>query len=102
MAQLPARRAKPTAEPAEPLPSVSLIVAAHDEEANIMHWVRSTLAFDYPRDRLEVVVVSDGSTDRTVEWATKAGADRVLEVPRGGKVAALNAAVDGARGEVLA
>ena len=77
------------------LPSVSLIVAAHDEEASIARWVRSALALDYPRDRLEVVVVSDGSTDRTREWATKAGADLVLEVPRGGKVAALNAAVGG-------
>jgi cellulose synthase/poly-beta-1,6-N-acetylglucosamine synthase-like glycosyltransferase len=89
-------------EPAQPLPSVSLIVAAHDEEASIMRWVRSTLVFDYPRERLEVVVVSDGSTDRTLEWAAKAGADLVLEVPRGGKVAALNAAVDRAQGEVLA
>jgi cellulose synthase/poly-beta-1,6-N-acetylglucosamine synthase-like glycosyltransferase len=83
-------------------PSVSLIVAAHDEEASIVRWVRSTLAFEYPRDRLEVVVVSDGSTDRTLEWAAKAGADLVLEVPRDGKVAALNAAVEKARGEVLA
>jgi cellulose synthase/poly-beta-1,6-N-acetylglucosamine synthase-like glycosyltransferase len=86
----------------EPAPSVSLIVAAHDEEASIVGWVRSTLAFEYPRDRLEVIVVSDGSTDRTVEWARKAGADLVLEVPRGGKVAALNAAVRSADGEVLA
>ena len=95
-------RAMTSPQPAEPLPSVSLIVAAHDEEASIVRWVRSTLAFDYPRERLEVVVVSDGSTDRTVEWAAKAGADLVLEVPRGGKVAALNAAVERARGEVLA
>jgi cellulose synthase/poly-beta-1,6-N-acetylglucosamine synthase-like glycosyltransferase len=87
---------------ADPRPSVSLIVAAHDEEASIVRWVRSTLAFEYPRDRLEVVVVSDGSTDRTLEWAAKAGADLVLEVPRDGKVAALNAAVEKARGEVLA
>ncbi len=87
---------------AEPPPSVSLIVAAHDEEASIVGWVRSTLGFEYPRERLEVIVVSDGSTDRTVEWAAKAGADLVLEVPRGGKVAALNAAVERARGEVLA
>jgi cellulose synthase/poly-beta-1,6-N-acetylglucosamine synthase-like glycosyltransferase len=90
------------AQVAEPRPSVSLIVAAHDEEASIVRWVRSTLAFEYPRDRLEVVVVSDGSTDRTLEWAAKAGADLVLEVPRDGKVAALNAAVEKARGEVLA
>jgi len=86
----------------EPLPDVSLIVAAHDEEASILRWVGSTLPFEYPRERLEVVVVSDGSTDRTVEWAVKAGADVVFEVPRGGKVAALNAAVERARGEVLA
>jgi cellulose synthase/poly-beta-1,6-N-acetylglucosamine synthase-like glycosyltransferase len=95
------RRGEPSPAPGE-LPRVSLIVAAHDEEASIVRWVRSTLALDYPRDRLEVVVVSDGSTDRTVEWATKAGADVVLEVPRGGKVAALNAAVERAGGEVLA
>ena len=49
-----------------------------------------------------MVVVSDGSTDRTLELATEAGADLVLDVPRGGKVAALNAAVEKARGEVLA
>jgi cellulose synthase/poly-beta-1,6-N-acetylglucosamine synthase-like glycosyltransferase len=88
-------------QPAEP-PSVSLIVAAHDEEASIPRWVRSSLALDYPRERLEVVVVSDGSTDRTLELATQAGADLVLDVPRGGKVAALNAAVEKAQGEVLA
>jgi cellulose synthase/poly-beta-1,6-N-acetylglucosamine synthase-like glycosyltransferase len=84
------------------LPDVSLIVAAHDEEASIVRGVRSTLALDYPRERLQVVVVSDGSTDRTLEWAVKAGADLAFEVPRGGKVAALNAAVEKARGEVLA
>ncbi len=92
----PPRRSQPA------LPNVSLIVAAHDEEASITRWVRSTLAFDYPRQRLEVVVVSDGSTDHTLELAAKAGADLVLEVPRGGKVAALNAAVAKARGDVLA
>ncbi|MEK6326747.1 MAG: glycosyltransferase [Actinomycetota bacterium] len=89
-------------EVTEPPPSVSLIVAAHDEEASIARWVRATLALDYPRERLEVVVVSDGSVDRTLELASEAGADLVLEVPRGGKVAALNAAVEKARGEVLA
>ena len=85
-----------------PPSSVSLIVAAHDEEEGILRFLRSALALRYPRERLEVIVVSDGSADRTAEWAAKAGADRVLEVPRGGKVAALNAGVEQARGEVLA
>jgi cellulose synthase/poly-beta-1,6-N-acetylglucosamine synthase-like glycosyltransferase len=96
------RGEEPAAEDLSEPPRVSLIVAAHDEEASIVGWVRSTLAFEYPRDRLEVIVVSDGSTDRTVQLATEAGADLVLEVPRGGKVAALNAAVERAEGEVLA
>jgi cellulose synthase/poly-beta-1,6-N-acetylglucosamine synthase-like glycosyltransferase len=93
--------ARPRPLPSEP-PRVSLVVAAHDEEAGIVRFLRSALALRYPRDRLEVVVVSDGSSDHTAEWAAKAGADRVIEVPRGGKVAALNAGVEEAGGEVLA
>jgi cellulose synthase/poly-beta-1,6-N-acetylglucosamine synthase-like glycosyltransferase len=84
------------------LPRVSLIVAAHDEEDVIERKVRDALALDYPRDRLEVIVASDGSTDATVDVARAAGADEVLDLPRGGKVAALNAAVERASGEVLA
>jgi cellulose synthase/poly-beta-1,6-N-acetylglucosamine synthase-like glycosyltransferase len=84
------------------LPSVSLIVAAHDEEAVIGRKVQDARALDYPRERLEVIVASDGSSDRTVELARDAGADLVLDLPRGGKVSALNTAVGRARGEVLA
>src|SRR5918994_1549157 len=83
-------------------PDVSLIVAAHDEEAVIERKVRNALGLDYPRDRLEVIVASDGSSDRTAELARIAGADLVLELPRAGKVAAQNAAVERARGELLA
>jgi cellulose synthase/poly-beta-1,6-N-acetylglucosamine synthase-like glycosyltransferase len=75
------------------LPRVRLIVAAYDEAEVIERKVANALALDYPRELLEVVVASDGSSDRTVELARAAGADRVLELPRGGKVAALNAAV---------
>jgi len=89
------------AEP-DPWPFVSLIVAAHDEEASIPDFMRSTLDFDYPSELLEVVVVSDGSTDHTLERAVQAGADVAFEVPRAGKVAALNAAAERARGEILA
>ena len=84
------------------LPTVSLVIAAHDEEQVIEATVRSALALEYPRERLELIVASDGSTDRTAELAEAAGADLVLELPRAGKVAALNAAVDRASGELLA
>jgi cellulose synthase/poly-beta-1,6-N-acetylglucosamine synthase-like glycosyltransferase len=96
------RGARPEPASEGPLPRVSLIVAAHDEEDVIDRKVRDALAQDYPRERLEVVVASDGSTDRTVEVARAAGADQVLDLPRGGKVAALNAAVERSSGEVLA
>jgi cellulose synthase/poly-beta-1,6-N-acetylglucosamine synthase-like glycosyltransferase len=86
----------------DPLPSVSLIIAAHDEEAVISEKVRDALGLDYPREKLQVIVASDGSTDATVELARERGADLVLDLPRGGKVTALNAAVERARGEILA
>jgi cellulose synthase/poly-beta-1,6-N-acetylglucosamine synthase-like glycosyltransferase len=84
------------------LPAVSLIVAAHDEEEVIERKVANALELDYPRDRLEVIVASDGSDDRTAELARAAGADLVLDLERGGKLAAQNAAAERARGEVLA
>ena len=87
---------------AEHMPVVSLIVAAYDEEEVIGAKVAEALALDYPRGRLEVIVVSDGSTDATVERARAAGADLLLDLPRGGKVAAQNAAAERASGEILA
>jgi len=84
------------------LPTVSLIVPAYDEEEVIAAKVANALALDYPRERLQVIVASDGSSDRTAELARAAGAGLVLELPPGGKVAALNAAAEQAAGEILA
>jgi cellulose synthase/poly-beta-1,6-N-acetylglucosamine synthase-like glycosyltransferase len=84
------------------LPTVSLIVPAYDEEEVIAAKVADALALDYPRERLQIVVASDGSTDATAERARAAGADLVLELPPGGKVAALNAGAERATGEILA
>jgi len=84
------------------LPTVSLIVPAYDEEEVIAGKVANALALDYPRDRLQVIVASDGSSDATAERARAAGASLVLELPPGGKVAALNAAAKQAAGEILA
>jgi len=84
------------------LPRVSLIVAAYDEEEVIEAKVANAFALDYPRDRLELIIASDGSSDATVERARAAGADLVLDLPRGGKLAAQNAAAEQASGDVLA
>ena len=88
--------------PAAGMPTVSLIVPAYDEEDVIADKVANALALDYPRDRLQVIVASDGSADATAERARAAGADLVLELPPGGKVAALNAGAERATGEILA
>jgi len=96
------RRARPATPPPDELPTVSLIVAAYDEGAVIGRKVANALALDYPRERLEVVVASDGSTDGTVLEATRAGADRVLELERGGKIRAQDAAVARSRADVVA
>ena len=84
------------------LPTVSLIVPAYDEEEVIAAKVVNALALEYPRERLQVIVASDGSADATAERARAAGADLVLELPPGGKVAALNAGAARASGEFLA
>src|SRR5436190_6274241 len=96
-----ARPVRPAPAPGA-LPSVSLIVAAHDEEQVIAKKVANALALDYPRELLEVIVASDGSTDRTAGLAREAGADLVLELPRAGKLSTQNAAVERAKGELLA
>ena len=87
---------------AETSPRVSLIIAAHNEEKVIASKVADALALDYPRERLEVIVASDGSTDRTAALARTAGADLVLELPRAGKLATQNAGAAHASGELLA
>jgi cellulose synthase/poly-beta-1,6-N-acetylglucosamine synthase-like glycosyltransferase len=87
-------------------PTVSFIVAAHNEEVVIERRLANLLSLDYPSDKLEIVVVSDASTDRTDELVKSSSAEnarvRLVRVPRGGKVAAQNHAVRGTNGEILA
>lgn len=83
-------------------PSLTVVVAAHDEGGVIAAKVRSVLACDYPADRLEVVVASDGSTDDTVREADVGDPRvRVLDLPRTGKAGALNAALAQTRSDVV-
>ena len=95
-------RPRPVAA-ADVTPSVSVIIAAHDERASIGPRIDNLLALDYPRERLEIVVASDGSTDDTVAVARSRGetAVRVLDLPRVGKATALNRAVEASTGEIL-
>ncbi|MET0685023.1 MAG: glycosyltransferase [Solirubrobacteraceae bacterium] len=92
--------------PARERPSVSLIVAAYAEEDVIAAKVANALALDWPRDRLQIVVAVDGGAERgadaTAERARAAGADLVLELPRGGKVRAQDAAVAATSGDLVA
>jgi len=99
------RRGRPAAGEAagtDAEPMVSLIIAAHREADVIADKVANALALDWPRERLEVIVACDGSPDDTAERARAAGADRVLELPWGGKVRAQDAGVASARGTLLA
>ena len=93
-------RAQP-APATDATPRVSVVVAAYDEEDVIARKVENVLALDYPRERLELIVASDGSSDATVERAEQAGADLVLDLPRGGKVRAQDQAVERASGDIL-
>src|SRR5579872_805680 len=84
-------------------PSVSLIIAVYNGERFLEGKLQSVLALEYPADKLDIIVASDGSTDRTEEIAERFAAQRVslLRLPRGGKPAALNAAIGKAQGEIL-
>jgi cellulose synthase/poly-beta-1,6-N-acetylglucosamine synthase-like glycosyltransferase len=104
-AALASVRSRPIAK-ADVTPTVSLIVAAHDEESVIERRVRNLLELDYPPERVEIVVASDASTDGTdaivEEIARSERRVRLLPCPRGGKVQAQNLAVRRTTGEIVA
>lgn len=84
-------------------PSISVIIPAHNEERILARKLDSVLAQDYPAERLEVLVASDGSTDRTNMIAAGYGERgvRLLALERNGKARSLNRAASDARGEIL-
>ena len=94
-------RTRPVRKDDGHLPTVSVVVAAHNEETVIERRLENLQGMHYPVDKLELVVTSDASTDRTDELAERAGA-RVIRNLRGGKVAAQNNAVRQTTGEILA
>lgn len=84
-------------------PTVSLIIAAYNEEKGLARKLENALALDYPRARLEIIVASDGSTDRTDEIAQSFSERGVLlrRFPRTGKTGVQNQVVRTAQGEVM-
>ncbi len=87
------------------LPSVSIVISAHNEEAGIRRKLENTLALDYPKDLCEIVLVSDGSTDRTAEIAVEFeehGVQCLVLSEWEGKAVALNCALELAQGEIIA
>ena len=99
LTRLHQRGQTPSGDRVSSAPSVSLVIAAHNEGAVIERKITNARALDYPA-LAEVIVASDGSTDDTV--AKAAAADCVLELPRGGKIRAQDTAVARARGEIVA
>ena len=88
----------------ETWPQVSLIIAAHNEEAVLVEKLDNSLVLDYPPDRIQIIVASDGSTDAT-EAIAASYADRGVLLhqveERGGKTQAQNEAVRLAQGEFI-
>ncbi|NLC69989.1 MAG: glycosyltransferase family 2 protein, partial [Desulfuromonadaceae bacterium] len=86
-------------------PFVTILIAAHNEEKQIAATLSNELSLDYPADHLEILVISDGSTDRTddiVKGFREKSVRLLRQEPRSGKTAALNLAVPLAKGNIVA
>ena len=84
-------------------PATSIIIPAYNEEDIIAKKIENTLNLDYPSDRLEIIVASDGSTDQTETIVSKYNSlgVRLFSLSRGGKIIALNTVVPEAKGEII-
>ena len=106
-AEIAARlRPRPVRKDETAEPSVTVIVPAYNEEPVIERRLENLLALDYPPEKVEIVIASDASTDRTNELVAGVAAReprvRLLDCPRGGKVAAQDRAVRESSAEVVA
>ena len=92
-------RCNPAPDPGDDaLPGVSIIIAARNEARRLAARIDNLLASDYPKDRMQIIVASDGSTDNTADVLAPYGPRvELLMLPPGGKARALNAAVSRAR-----
>lgn len=88
---------------ADVTPSVTMIIPVFNEQDVVEQKIRNCLSLDYPGDQMEVLFVSDGSTDGTEQIIRRYETDRIrlLPIPRSGKMVALNCGAEAARGEIL-
>jgi poly-beta-1,6-N-acetyl-D-glucosamine synthase len=99
-----ARLAPKTKPYPETYPSVTFLIAAYNEEKVIAEKIENTLALDYPREKLQIIVAADGTTDQTPEIVKKfsnLGVELSYIPARGGKMAAVVRAMSLARGEII-
>ena len=86
------------------IPSVTLLIAAYNEESVIGRKIENSLELDYPHQKLQILIAADGSDDRTVEIVrlfTSQGVELSFDPGRAGKMAAINRAMPNARGEIV-
>ena len=85
------------------LPFVSVIIPAYNSERGVVRTLQHTLKTDYPKDKLEIIVVDDGSTDNTSAAASKFKkfGVKVFTIPHNGKASALNYGISKAKGEIV-
>lgn len=107
LVQLFSIKEKPVAKDDGYLPKVSILIAAYNEEKDIEHTIRNKIGLDYPRELMEILVVSDESTDRTDALVERLASEApfpirlVRQTPRQGKTAGLNLIAPLASGEIL-
>jgi cellulose synthase/poly-beta-1,6-N-acetylglucosamine synthase-like glycosyltransferase len=83
------------------LPTVSILIPAHNEEKNIGSTLDSVLSLDYPKGKCEVIVIDNGSTDRTSKIVKKFKSVKLIKIPNPGKSLALNKGLKLAKGEIV-
>ena len=85
-------------------PIVTLLIAAYNEKDSISLKLENSLALDYPRDRLQILIAADGSddgTDNVVREFSQRGVELSFDPQRNGKMAAINRAMTMVRGEIV-
>lgn len=88
----------------EVYPSVTFLISAYNEEKYISEKLDNTLSLDYPREKLQILVVADGSSDKTpeiVKTYSKSGVELIYEPERNGKMAAIVRGMQFSRGEII-